>query len=83
MRHQDVERDITDAQRASQSGIRELLARHEAKVITRMIAAYRSHKLTPEDALVGLGIVSELRILGGDVERDISRGRDAAASLSR
>lgn len=78
-----VERDLGDAQRAAQSGIRELLARHEAKVITRMVTAYRSNKLTAEDAKVGVAVVSELRSLGGDVARDIERGRQAAESLTR
>lgn len=74
----DLENVIAEAQMASQSGIRELLARHEAKVIARLVSAYRSKDgLTPEDAKVGVAVISELRLLGGDVERTIERGRRA------
>ena len=79
----DVEQAISSAQRAAQSGIRELLDRHESKVLVRMIAKYRSGELTPEDAKVGVAVISELRALGSDVKRDIEAGQRAAASLTR
>lgn len=79
----DIDAEISAAQRAAQSGVRELLTRHEVKVITRMVTAYRSGTLTPLDAKIGVAVISELRILGGDVERDIERGRDAARHLTR
>lgn len=71
------ERALSEAQLAAQSGIRELLAGHEAKVVTRLVSAYRGGKLTPEDAKVGVAVISELRLLGGDIERKIERGRRA------
>lgn len=78
----DVERAIDDAQRASQSGIRELLARQEVRVLMRLVSAYRAGSLTPQDAMVGIGVISELRSLEGDVKRTIKRGTDAAADLT-
>lgn len=72
---------IHAAQNAAQSGIRELLTQQESKILTRMILAYRSGKLTPENALVGVGVISEIRLLDSTTERTIERGRRAATSL--
>ncbi len=72
------EQALSAAQRAAQSGIRELLTVHEAKVVTRLVRTYREGKLSPEDAKVGIAVISELRSLGGDVDRTIERGRRAA-----
>lgn len=77
----DAEADISAAQRASQSGIRELLNLQESKILNRMVTAYRSGKLTPEGALVLVGVISEMRSLDGNTERTIERGRQAATSL--
>lgn len=79
-----AERALSTAQLGAQSGIRELLALHEAKVMSRMIAKYRSAKgLSPEDAKLGVGIIAELRSLAGDVERGIERGADTGFNLTR
>jgi hypothetical protein len=78
----DPEREISDAQRAAQSGIQELLARHEAKVLARLVGTYRTGKLTPDEAKVGVAVISELRTLAGDVDRTIERGRIAGEQLT-
>jgi hypothetical protein len=78
----DFEAELSAAQLAAQSGIRELLARHEAKVITRLVSAHRSAALTPDDAKVGIAIISELRTLAGDMDRTIERGRVAGEELT-
>lgn len=83
MPRQDVETALSAGQRAAQSGIRELLARHEAKVIARMVTNYRNSKLTPEDAKVGIAVVSELRSIAGDVERDILAAQNAMRDLTQ
>ena len=78
-----AERALSAAQLAAQSGVRELLALHESKVLNKMIAEYRSAKgITPENAKVGLGIIAELRSLAGSVDRTIERGREAGAYLT-
>ena len=77
-----TEYDIEASQEAAQSGIGKLLAVHEAKVLTRMIADYRSVKgLSPESAKIGIGVISELRALASAVTRTVERGRDAGKSL--
>jgi len=78
----DFEAELSAAQLAAQSGIKELLAQHEAKVITRLVAAHRSANLTPDDAKVGIAIISELRTLAGNMDRTIERGRVAAEELT-
>lgn len=77
----DLEADISAAQRASQSGIAELLSIQEAKVITRMVLEYRSGKLTPEQAKVGVAVISEFRTLVSDADRAMIRGADATTQM--
>lgn len=79
----DVEAEIASAQQAAQSGIQELLARHEAKVVARLVGTYRTGKLTPEDAKVGIAVIAELRTLAGDVDRTVERGRIAGEELTK
>lgn len=81
MARADAERDITSAQLAAQSGIRELLDAQESKILTRAVVAYRSGKLSPEKALVMIGVISEMRSLDAETDRTIERGRKAATSL--
>lgn len=78
----DLEADITAAQRASQSGITELLAIQEAKVLARLIAEYRSGKLTPENAKVGIAMIAEFRTLVSDADRAIDRGMHATQQMT-
>ena len=78
----DFEQELSAAQLAAQSGIRELLARHEAKVITRLVSTHRAGGLSPDDAKVGIAIIAELRTLAGDMDRTIERGRVAAEELT-
>lgn len=78
-----IERDIALGQRAAQSGIRELLDSHESKVLNRMVAQYRSKEgLSPADALLGVGIISELRSLTGAVNRAVEAGAVAGRKLT-
>jgi hypothetical protein len=78
----DFEGELSAAQLAAQSGIKELLARHEAKVVSRLVSAHRSANLTPDDAKVGIAIIAELRTLAGDMDRTIERGRQAGEELT-
>lgn len=78
----DLEADISAAQRASQSGIAELLTIQEAKVLARLIAEYRSGKLTPENAKVGIAVIAEFRTLVADSDRAIDRGVYATQQLT-
>ena len=78
----DFEVELSAAQLAAQSGIKELLARHEAKVVNRLVSAHRAADLTPDDAKVGIAIIAELRTLAGDMDRTIERGRHAAEELT-
>lgn len=76
-RANEFEEDIRSSQMAAQSGIRELLARHEAKVLKRAISEYRGGEMSGEAAKIAIAVIAELRLLGGDVERTIERGRTA------
>jgi molybdopterin synthase catalytic subunit len=78
----DFEQELSAAQLAAQSGIRELLARHEAKVVSRLVTTHRSGALTPDEAKVGIAIIAELRTLAGDMDRTIERGRQAGEELT-
>lgn len=74
---------IAAAQNAAQSGIRELLALHEAKVLTRMIAQYHSKEgISPENAKIGVAVIAELRSLAGSVNRTVERGTESARKLT-
>lgn len=68
---------------AAQSGLGKLLAVHESKVLNRMVSEYRSVKgLSPESALLGIGIIAELRSLAGSVDRAVERGADAGRQIT-
>lgn len=77
-----MEADILAAQRASQSGVEELLRSHEAKVITKLVVAYRSQQLTADEAKIGVAVISELRTIVADVGRAIERGTEAVKQMT-
>jgi hypothetical protein len=82
MRSRDLEGEIRAAQTATQSGVKELLSRHEAKVLSRLVSAYKARDLTPEDAKVGVAIISELRSIITDADRAVERGADALKQMT-
>lgn len=76
-------REIEAAQRASQSGIRELLTKSEVKILNRMISQLNSKSgLSPEDAKLGVALIAELRSLAGYVNRTIERGTTVGHKLT-
>lgn len=76
-----IEQAISDAQRAAQSGIRELLAEQESNILNRLISQFRTGDLSPEDAKIGIGVISEIRSLDAKTVRTINRGQSAAREL--
>jgi hypothetical protein len=78
----DFEAELARAQTAAQSGVRELLAAHEVKVIARLVGTHRAGTLTPENAKIGIAVIAELRTIAGDVDRVIERGRQAGEELT-
>lgn len=77
------ERLLALGQRFARSGGRELISLQEAKVLNRLIQQYRSKEgLSPQDALVGVAVLSELRAMLGVMDRAIGRGEEVIRKLT-
>lgn len=70
------------AQAVTQGGVGELIAAQEVSILNKLVSAYRGGKMLPGDALTGIAVISELRLLRSRALRAVQAGADAVENLT-
>ena len=82
MKHLDLTA-VEQTQTIVQSRLPELLRAEEAKIITELVNAHNSGKLSDRDAAVGVAVLARIRRIYSSLDRAITSGIAAGHRLTR
>lgn len=73
---------IEQSQTIVQSGVLELLRSEESKMLTALVNASDTGKLTDRDAAIGIAVIARIRRIFNGLNRIINAGVDAGHKLT-